>query len=207
MRQKITILSLQERALKALADDENGAELNVLQVLAGAVISGTEIESNFQLVANAIVAQSVLFGKLPSKKKGRPESSDGVNARDVAEQYYLLRDDGVSYADSVAKISTLFHKDERHIMRLVKEGKPEIGNSSEERTKKRARWKLLADMHQSQIDAGKEPHLDFIVRILEEQRDIDSQRNLIAELDDVIEKVVDRIGIADKNNVTFIASD
>lgn len=207
MRKKISIISPQERALKALADDENGADLNVLQVLAGAVISGQEVKPDFQLVANAIVAQSILLGKLPPKKKGRPESPDGVNARAVAEQYYRLRDDGVSYSDAVAKTSTRFHKDERHIMRLVKEGKAQIGNSPEKRKKDREWWTMCADMYQSQIAAGKEPYLDRMMRIYKEREEKDSQRDLIAELDSLINKTLDQIGIADKNVVTFIASD
>jgi hypothetical protein len=200
-QKKIATLRTQEQALKALADNENGADLNVLRVLAGAVISDEKIEPDFQLVANAIVAQSVLFGKLPSKTKGRPKSPDGVNAKDVAEKYFRLRDNGVSYSDAVANTSARFHKDERHIMRLVKEGKSAIGNNPEDRKRHRAWWTMCAEMHQSVIDAGGESALDRYMRIVMEARERDSQRDPMAELDDLIDKVLARINIADTNSV------
>lgn len=206
MRKKITILSQQEQALKALANDENGAELNVLHVLAGAVLSGRKVDADFQLVANAIVAQSVIFGKLPPKKKGRPESNDGVHGWGVAYKYFSLRDSGVSYANAVAQVAAEFHKDERHIMRLVKENKSSIGLSLEDRERHRKWWRMCAEIRQTVIDEGGDPDAGRLPPP-EYGAERDTVHSQIEKLDDLIDEVLDRTGIADKNIVSFIASD
>jgi hypothetical protein len=206
MRKKITILSQQEQALKALANDENGADLNILHVLAGAVLSGGKVDADFQLVANAIVAQSVIFGKLPPKKKGRPESNDGVHGFGVAYKYFSLRDSGVSYANAVAQVAAEFHKDERHIMRLVKENKSSIGLSLDDRERNREWWRMCAEVRKMVIDKGGDPDAGWLP-LPECDAERDTVRSQITALDNLIDDVLDRTGIADKNVVTFIASD
>ena len=66
-RKRITIPSIEEQVLRALTKDENGADFEVLQTLASLVVAGRKIDPDFQKVANAIVAQAILFDKLPPK--------------------------------------------------------------------------------------------------------------------------------------------
>ena len=61
-RKRITFLSQEERALQALANDENGADYAALQTLAGLVLAGEKIDPDFQKVVNAIVTQALLVG-------------------------------------------------------------------------------------------------------------------------------------------------
>ena len=64
---------VQAIALENLKANANGADLDVLAVLAQAVVEGKEIDPVFQAVANAIVAKVIISGKLPAKK-GRPKN-------------------------------------------------------------------------------------------------------------------------------------
>lgn len=196
----------QSRALKALANGENGSEHEVLQLLAIAVISGEELKTDFQQIANAIVAKSVLFEKLPTKKKGRPISSDGVNGVSVALRYFALKDSGMSYADAVARVSAEFHKDERHIMRLVRKNNL-IGKTFDDRQQMRKLWKLSEELRQRTIESGNEDPLDFWFLNSKEFDECLSSRDLIAELDDLIKKTLDRGDFTDVNITPFIASD
>lgn len=192
-RKRITIPSIEEQALKALANDENGADLWVLQTLASLVLAGREIDPDFQKVANAIVAQAVLFDRLPPKKKGRPKDPDGIDGWSVAYQYFSLVDSGVRYADAVAQVAAYFHKDERHIMRIVKENKHQVGGDNPaQRKTKREWWQLCADMNEAAISEGKELVDIAMHEILETQIARDEERDLIAELDAMIDEVLNR---------------
>lgn len=198
LKEKYHILGLQERALEALANNENGAEYGILEQLSATLLSGEKVGANFQLVANAIVAKTVLCGKLPLKKRGRPENPEGVNACDVAIRYFELKDNGVSYEDAVTQIATELHKEERHIMRLVKEGKPLIGSTPEQRKNKREWWAYCGKLHKSRIAAGEEPYLDKAIRICKEAEGRSLSRDPIAELEDVIDSVLKRVRGAGK---------
>lgn len=190
-RKRITIPSLEDRALKAIANNENGADYGVLQVLAGLVLGGREIDPDFQKVANAIVVQSLLFDTLPPKRKGRPKNEDG-DGFSVALMYYDLLDSGVRYADAVAQVAGEFHKDERHIMRIVKENRHLIGNSKEERQKKRDWWRICAEVRESVIAKGGTPADEQMLKVFEEADARDRKRDLVGELDEIIEAVVNR---------------
>ena len=134
-----------ERAMEALREQENGAELAALECLANAVLSGNIINAAFQAAVNAIVAKAVISGKLPPKKKGRPETFENVVAGvNVASRYYELRDGGANFDDSVAQVSSEFHKSDRQIMRLVEDNKHVVGGTVEERKKRRDRDKGMA---------------------------------------------------------------
>lgn len=191
-RKRISFLSREEQALRALANDENGADYAALITLAGLVLAGEKIDPDFQKVANAIVAQALLFDHLPQKKKGRPKDTDRTKGLSVAGHYFTLMDAGFSYADAVVQVSAIFHKDERHIMRLVKENKKLIGNSREEREKNREWWRLCARMDEKMIASGQESADQRLLKQYQEVLERNDERDLIAELDEMIEEVVNR---------------
>lgn len=112
--------------LSVLADLENGkggAEYSVLDTLAKFVLGGVEVSPKFQRVVNLIITRSLLENRLPQKKNGRPKDHTGIDGELVASMYSELLDGGSSYADAVSKLAAEFHKDERQIMRIVKEYK------------------------------------------------------------------------------------
>ena len=198
-RKRITFVSEQQRALKELYNGKNGGDLNVLQVFSRAVVNGQAIEENFQLVVNAIVAQSVFREKLPSNPKGRPIKPDMDYGYDVAYRYFELKDSGVSYSDSVAEVAASFHKDERHIMRLVKENKHLIGLTADDRNKTRASLKTCCN--------SESKYLIYVSELLKEDREQQPLRQPVAELDDLIDKLLERTLVADTNATRFIVSD
>ena len=192
-RKRITIPSVEEQALRALTKDANGANFEVLLTLASLVINGREIDPDFQKVANAIVAQAVFFDRLPPKKKGRPKDPDGLHGWSVANRYFSLVDSGVRYADAVERVAAYFHKDERHIMRIVKENKHLIGGDDPaQRKAKREWWQLCADIHNAAISEGREPAIIAMGKVLATQRARNEERDLIAELDAMIDEVLNR---------------
>ena len=66
-RKHITTATMEDKALKPLSNNESGADFGVLQTLAELVVDGKGIDSDFQKVANAIVAQAVFSAGLPLK--------------------------------------------------------------------------------------------------------------------------------------------
>ena len=179
--------------LRALTKDENGADFEVLQTLASLVVAGRKVDPDFQKVANAIVAQAILFDKLPPKKKGRPKDPDGLHGWSVAYRYFSLVDSGVRYADAVEQTAAYFHKDERHIMRIVKENKHLIGGDDPAKRKaEREWWQFCADIEEAVISEGGEPSAIRMQRMLETIRAGDEERDLIAELDAMIDEVLNR---------------
>lgn len=183
----------EERALQALAKNENGAEFAILELLGAIVMSGEKAGASFQLVANVIVAKSVLNGKLPLKKRGRPKNPDGLNAYDVAIRYFAIKDSGLSYENAVGQIAATLHKDERHIMRLVREAAPMIGITAEQRTAKRKWWAYFGEMRRSRIAAGEEPYSDFSARTIKEAKARDIGRDPVAELDKLIKLEIEKV--------------
>lgn len=189
-RKRIQIPSMAERALRDLATDENGADYQVLSVLASYVLSGKEIEPDFQKVANAIMAQAILCNALPPKRKGRPKGDEEIG-RDVAQRYFDLIDGGASYAEAVAAVASAFHKDERHIMRLVATSKHIVGETKESRDSKRAWWLLCAEMEAASIQAGGESSKDRYESLLLALQKED-ERDPLSDLDVLIEEVLNR---------------
>lgn len=191
-RKRIFTTNTEERALRALAGDESGADYAALQALAQLVLGGKPIDQDFQKVVNAIVVQALLFDRLPPKKKGRPRSKEGIDGYSVAFRYYTLRDAGVGYADAVAHVAAHFHKDERHIMRLVKENKNSLGCTKVERKRKREWYQLCADMEAAVVANGGKPARLSMLEFCERAIARDGERDLVAELDNIIEEVVNR---------------
>jgi hypothetical protein len=168
---KITMKSREQIALDDLKAGKSGAELRVLEVLAESVLSGLSIPVDFQSVANIVIAKSYVLGKLPPMSRGRPSAEDQTMGWQVAFLYFQFRDSGMSYADAVSKVSARFHKDERHIMRLVNANKDEIGGDDlEARRQHREYWKLCAEMYSEEKAEGGKPYLDFALEILAEAK-------------------------------------
>lgn len=189
---RVTIISPEEQAIRALANDENGAEYGVLVELAKLLLNGMEIDPDFQKVANAIVVQSLLMDRLPPKKKGRPKDDDGIDGFSVTRHYFDLRDNGVRYADAVAEVAAVFHKDERHIMRLVRENKHSIGNTKEDRDRNRKWWRICAEMRDAVIAKGGEPADMQMGNIYKEMVTRQANRDPMRELDEMIDEVLSR---------------
>ena len=190
-------MSMEDRALKALSNNESGAAFEVLQTLAELVVDGKEIDPDFQKIVNAIVAQAVFSDGLPPKKKGRPESSEGLNGFSVAYRYFSLVDSGVRYTEAVAQVAAYFHKDERHIMRIVKKHKWEIGGDDPtERERKREWWKICdsvdEDLKKEAVSRGEEPWKSHLTMSLEDIVAEREKRNPILELHVMIEEVLRR---------------
>ena len=114
---------IESNVLANLENGKGGAEYGVLDSLAKFVLDGVEVSPKFQRVVNLIITRSLLQNRLPQKKNGRPKDHTGIDGELVASKYGELMDGGSSYADAVSKLTTEFHKDERQIMRIVKENK------------------------------------------------------------------------------------
>ncbi len=126
--------------LEAVLEGKNGAEWAVLNHFAGLVISENEIDSNFQAAVNLLVAQIVLCEALPLKKLGRPKSQEAEEVGlEIAQTYWDLRDQGDNYSDTVSQLAGQFHKDERHIMRMVRAHKVSVGEDLQKRDANRRR--------------------------------------------------------------------
>ena len=120
--------------LKAVVEEKNGAEWGVLTHFAGLVIAENEIDPNLQAAVNLLVAQIVLCETLPLKKLGRPKSQEVEEVGlEIAQTYWDLRDQGESYSNAVSQLAGQFHKDERHIMRMVRAHKVRVGEDLQKR--------------------------------------------------------------------------
>jgi|GEM_PF-4138685 hypothetical protein len=139
-RKKITIQvdPATNKLIRRVAQEENGAEFEALNYFLGAVLAGEKIVPDFQKLINLIVAKSVLIGALPMQKLGRPkvEKLDSIGL-EAAHRYWNLIDSGVAYEEAVQMLSSEFHKSDRHIMRLIAPHKKTVGETSEDRRKKR----------------------------------------------------------------------
>lgn len=138
-RKKITIVKRTFDPLPhPIAEKKNGAEWDYLEAFSKEVIGGHPINADVQVTVNLIIAKAVLLGDLPQRKIGRPKSLDADEfGREVAQEYWDLRDSGSSYEEAVHKVAEEIHEDKRHVMRLVKLHKENIGLTFDERQRKR----------------------------------------------------------------------
>ena len=157
--------SEEQRLMKAVAAQENGAEWECLQQLAAHTYLGNAIDPGFQAVVNLIVAKSFMYQALPMKKLGRPKSQKTDDlGRKITQEYWDSRDSGASYSEAVQRLAERFHKDERHIMRLTEKHKKIVGLTFEEREEKRE-WAALR--RQAFEFAGSSPSNSYLSEILE----------------------------------------
>lgn len=114
----------EEEALHDLANGKPGAEFHLLDILRSGVQCGFPMAVDFQKAANLIIAKSMLLGKLPAPKKGRPKKSEPTEVGlKVATQYLKMMEEGHGYQKTVSELAATFHKEERRIMHIVKENR------------------------------------------------------------------------------------
>jgi hypothetical protein len=151
-RKKISIKLDPEtkKLIRRVAGQENGAEFDALKYLLSAVVVGENIDPDFQKLINVIVAKSVLVGALPMQKLGRPkvEKLDAIGLQ-AASRYWEMIDSGVSYDEAVQKLSSEFHKSERHIMRLIAPHKKTVGETPEKRVTHRSWNNMMREFYMS----------------------------------------------------------
>jgi hypothetical protein len=179
-----------DEALQALSDGEDGAEYDILFTLCRLVLGEQDIDPDLQKVANVILVQAISHGRLPSKRKGRPKQDKTEDGISIATMYYGLLDSGIRYGEAVAKVASTFHKDERHIMRLVKEHKHWVGDTKAQRESRREWHRVCAYMEERRIAEGGESttsYLDWALQIIR-----DKDRNPLETLNGIVQEVLDR---------------
>lgn len=147
-RKRIRIQTWAERSYEAVAADSNGAEWDVLCKFASAVVWEHPIDPLAQRLVNLIVAKAVLVGSLPPARRGRPVAESAQEfGRNLAEEFFAMRDNGVPYKDAIGELSARHHKDERHLGRTIKEHTEWVGKTRIERDRRRQWWSLMAEMN------------------------------------------------------------
>lgn len=127
-----------QRQLRAVAGGGNGAEWDTLKSFTESIVFGLAVDPLMQRLVNIIIARSFVTGALPSMRRGRPKSDETERlGEEIARAYWDMRDSGMGYAEAAAELSAKYHKDERHIMRSVEKHKSAIGNTLEDRNRKR----------------------------------------------------------------------
>jgi hypothetical protein len=144
----ITIESQEQKLIRSVDMQENGAEFEALRHFAGSVVWGEAIDPTFQKLVNLITAKAVIAGVLPLERLGRPkrEELESIGHR-AAQRYWEMIDSGVSYQEAVEILSREFYKSERHMMRLISKHKKDIGETVEERSRKRQRDQIVREMY------------------------------------------------------------
>ncbi|MGI4779104.1 MAG: hypothetical protein ACRYGA_13485 [Janthinobacterium lividum] len=124
------------------------SERNVLLILSESVLSGAPIEPEFQALANAIMAKSIIKDRLPLKRKGAKKGS-GIEYSPIVltEQYFDLLDDGMSIGECELEIANLYKLDPRQVRRVVEENKWLFGDHKPARDQRRAdpEWKGIEE--------------------------------------------------------------
>lgn len=145
-RKKITIERRPDHIdhIEAVASQANGAEWDALEEFAINVAFGNKITPNLQHLVNLIVAKSFFAGALPDMRRGRPKSEHAQElGLKIAFLYWEMRDAGKSYSDAVLELSERFHKDERHVMRMVKEHTRAVGETKSHREY----WRMAREIY------------------------------------------------------------
>lgn len=164
-RKRIRIATRAERSYEAVASNSNGAEWDVLCEFASEVVWEQPIDPLLQRLVNLIVAKAVLLGGLPPARRGRPVAEGahefGCN---LAEDFWAMRDSGVSYKDAIGELSARHHKDERHLSRIIKEHTGSVGDTRIERDRRRQWQSLMAKQHATH---GPSPYLKRLMAVYE----------------------------------------
>lgn len=185
---------------RAVARNDNGAELEALWQLADHVIWEQPIEPDLQRLVNLILAKSIVQGTLPSMKRGRPKNENVEQlGKEVAQAYWDMRDGGKSYADTVAWLSERVHKDERHIMRMVEAHKGLVGETIEARERNRRWTSLMREIYDKDREGS---YLSLLSPKLPpelEQPDF-QERDYIDHLDELIRAEAASKGLLTKNS-------
>lgn len=188
----LTIPSNVDLAFSALASNENGAAHAALVTFSNLLLGGEAIDPDFQKVVNALFVRSFFLEQLPPKKKGRPKNRQWNEGHKVATLYLNLKDAGVKYGEAVAQVAATFHKDERNVMRLVKEYRHLVGDTKQQREATREWLRFLASMTSAEATAYRELASEAILKVLARTEANAAERNLIVELDSMIQEVLNR---------------
>ncbi|MDI3384018.1 hypothetical protein ACFPPF_21925 [Xenophilus aerolatus] len=124
-------------AIISFVANEPGGDRAVLERVAEAVVSGQSLHPDLQELANALIAQALLKGKLPPKASGRPEA-DPFHGHGVAFRYFELLDAGQQRHEVLDEVSRNFGIEPRHVERLVQQHRAAVGWDVDERAAHRA---------------------------------------------------------------------
>jgi len=143
---RIRIETRAQRLHRAIQENVSGAEIACLRELASNVIWEQPIDPLLQFLANTIVAKAVIQGSLPSERRGRPKD-DGMQefGETVAREFWTMRDSGTPYKNAIQTLSERYHKDERHLSRVIKSYTSDSWKTREGRDRDRAWWGLVAE--------------------------------------------------------------
>lgn len=186
-RKKITIQRGPDHIdrIVAVAGKVNGAEWEALEEFAFNIAFDNKITPNLQRLINLIVAKAFFTGALPDMRKGRPKSEETENlGREIACRYWNMRDAGKPYAEAVSELSERFHKDERHVMRIVKQHTPFIGETKS----KRDWWRLCSQFYSKDSADGEAPSSPYGYHPFEDYSDSPE-----FDADDFIERIEEQI--------------
>ena len=129
---RTNIWAQQQLALTAIADGENGAEQQAFHILAGLVLDDGAIHPLFQQVMNLLMVEIVLTGRLPYSKAGRPKHDDAhIDKTLIAWEFFDMRDDGMTYQETMDELVKRHHKGERHLARIVKDHSTHLPKTKE----------------------------------------------------------------------------
>lgn len=196
-----------QKNLRAVATGENGAEWDTLKSFTESIVFGRAVDPLMQRLVNIIIARSFIKGALPSMRRGRPKSDETERlGEEIARAYWDMRDSGMGYAEAATELSAKYHKDERHIMRSVEKHKSAIGNTLEDRNRKR-RWEgLLRDVYIGPTAEG-QPH--SVYQSLLQSREIPPElvdfqfdrNDCLEHLEELIEKEAAKLPPLTRNSV------
>ena len=190
----------QQKALEAISEGENGAEQHAFHVLAWLALDGGDIHPIFQQVMNLLMAEIVFTGRLPYSKSGRPKNEDShLDGVCLAWEFFDLRDQGISYEETMQRLESKYHKSERQLARTIQKHGEHLPKTKEERDKRREFLRLGAEFDaQARKEAAErgevyETFLERMGRRIEEMRAEAMNRDVLAELDKKMDAALDRI--------------
>lgn len=185
-RKKITFRPMPDHMdrIEAVADKVNGAEWETLEEFALTLAFGHEITPNLQHLVNLIVAKAFFVGALPDMRRGRPKCQETKDVGlQIAFNYWAMRDAGKSYSETVIKLSEHFHKDERHVMRMVKEHTHVVGKTKSQRDF----WRMAREVYSgNEEDIRHQTLYGSMLRELPEAREFEAE-DFIERIDEQIQ--------------------
>ena len=200
-----------------MANGENGAEREVLEVLASLAFNGGDIHPVFQQVVNLLVAEMVLSDRLPYAKLGRPKADAESMLRHsgIAWEFHDLRDSGVSYEKTMEILVDRHHRSERQLSRIVQLNGSHIPKDKDGRDEQRAFLRMAREMRDAARKEAEargelyESYADKLLRNLKEIEQRDMARDWWYELQEKISDALDRRSevATDKKYKAFNVSD
>lgn len=135
----------QREILEARRNGRPFSPRNVLVIIAEAVLSGAQIDPEFQALANAVIAEAIIKGKLPGMKSGRPAGSANFDELKVAGEYFELLDAGGRREDILNELEARHPTEKGNLWRIIKKGEMWHGSTKTARDQARAEKKFRDD--------------------------------------------------------------